>query len=43
MIIPKGSNLNLPQYVLNRMGIEDPESFNPERWNPASPDLKVHI
>jgi hypothetical protein len=43
MFIPKGSDLNMPQYVLNRMGIEDPESFNPDRWNPDSPDSKVHI
>mmetsp|Transcript_14216 Transcript_14216/g.13737 ORF Transcript_14216/g.13737 Transcript_14216/m.13737 type:complete len:480 (+) Transcript_14216:122-1561(+) len=40
MIIPKGSVLSLPQYVLFRMGIQDPESFNPDRWDPDSPDLK---
>jgi cholesterol 24(S)-hydroxylase len=40
MIIPKGSDIILPQYVLFRMGIQDPESFNPDRWNPDSPDLE---
>jgi cytochrome P450 len=40
MIIPKGSVLGLPQYVLFRMGIQDPESFNPDRWDPDSPDIK---
>lgn len=40
MIIPKGSTLCLCQYVLFRMGIQDPETFNPERWNPDSPDLE---
>jgi cytochrome P450 len=40
MIIPKGSEILLPQYVLFRMGIQDPESFNPDRWNLDSPDLE---
>eukprot|EP00596_Hydrurales_sp_CCMP1899_P004152 CAMPEP_0119043960 /NCGR_PEP_ID=MMETSP1177-20130426/27399_1 /TAXON_ID=2985 /ORGANISM="Ochromonas sp, Strain CCMP1899" /LENGTH=243 /DNA_ID=CAMNT_0007013189 /DNA_START=645 /DNA_END=1372 /DNA_ORIENTATION=+ len=40
MIIPKGYILNLPQYCLNRVGIKDPESFNPDRWHPDSPDLE---
>jgi cytochrome P450 len=40
MIIPKGSNILLPQYVLFRMGIEDPESFNPDRWYPDSSELE---
>jgi cytochrome P450 len=40
MIIPKGFILNMPQYCLNRVGIQDPESFNPDRWSPDSPDLE---
>jgi cytochrome P450 len=40
MIIPKGSEINLTQYALFRIGIQDPESFNPDRWNPDSPDLE---
>mmetsp|Transcript_14207 Transcript_14207/g.13729 ORF Transcript_14207/g.13729 Transcript_14207/m.13729 type:complete len:480 (-) Transcript_14207:28-1467(-) len=40
MIIPKGSDILLPQYVLFRMGIQDPESFNPDRWSPESPELE---
>jgi cytochrome P450 len=40
MVIPKGSDINLPQYVLFRMGIQDSESFNPDRWNLDSPDLE---
>jgi cholesterol 24(S)-hydroxylase len=40
MIIPKGSDISMPQYVLFRVGIQDPESFNPDRWNPDSPDLE---
>jgi cytochrome P450 len=40
MIIPKGCILNLPQYCLNRVGIKDPESFNPDRWYADSPDLE---
>jgi cytochrome P450 len=31
--IPKGSNIMMPQYVLFRMDIQDPELFNPDRWN----------
>ncbi len=40
MVIPKGSNIMMPQYVIFRLGIQDPESFNPDRWNPDSPDLE---
>jgi cytochrome P450 len=40
MIIPKGSDISMPQYVLFRMGIQDPESFNPDRWNSDSSDLE---
>jgi cytochrome P450 len=40
MIIPKGSDIALPQYCIFRVGIQDPESFNPDRWNPDSPDLE---
>jgi cytochrome P450 family 4 len=40
MIIPKGSTININQYAIFRMGIQDPESFNPERWSPGSPDLE---
>jgi cytochrome P450 len=40
MIIPKGSIVSLPQYVLFRMGIQNPETFNPDRWYPDSPDLE---
>jgi cytochrome P450 len=40
MIIPKGSMVSMPQYSIFRMGIQDPESFNPERWNSNSPDLE---
>jgi cytochrome P450 len=40
MIIPKGSTVSLPQYVLFRMGIQNSDTFNPDRWQPDSPDLE---
>jgi cytochrome P450 len=40
LIIPKGSTVSLPQYVLFRMGIQHPDTFNPDRWHPDSPDLE---
>lgn len=40
MIIPKGSTISINQYSIFRVGIQDPESFNPKRWNPDSPDLE---
>jgi benzoate 4-monooxygenase len=40
MIIPRGSTVVVNQYATFRVGIQDPEAFNPERWNLDSPDLE---
>lgn len=38
-ILPKGSSAMLSRFVMDRVGIQRPDDFFPERWNDDDPDV----
>eukprot|EP01042_Synura_sphagnicola_P003913 gene3913-4909_t len=39
MVIPKGCSISVYFIIMFRLGIQNPNAFDPSRWNKDSPDL----